>query len=358
MIEKIKLLLVDDSKVMRDAIHEMFADDYHIEIVGKAENGQQALELIGILDPDVITLDVAMPVMDGMTTLKHIMIENPRPVVMLSSLTLEGAKVAFDALRYGAVDFISKPSAINDASLSKQREEIRGKIEYAASVQVNAIHYIRNFSENNRPQTQMADSCTQIVSIGAAEGGYGALLKIIPHLACDSDTAYLVTLYVSPEYVEAFASYLDDYSQIKVKSAQHDEILEPGVCYLNSGVNYMTVHKQSENFTVHVSPAPFSSRKGAVDMLLFSTGEMVGENGTGVVLSGLGNDGNEGLEEILRVGGTGIVQDPKTCLCKEMALTAIQRCNPQLVLADTVIPEALQNIFKDKTSNAMQATNV
>lgn len=354
MDKAIKLLVVDDSRIMRDAIGEMFADDHRIEVVGQASNGLEALEMVGKCQPDVITLDVAMPVMDGMTTLKHLMIEHPVPVVMLSSLTLEGAKVAFDALRYGAVDFISKPSAINDANLNQQKEEIRSKIEYAASVQVGAIRYIRNTFDATHYSTNATEQCENIISIGAAEGGYGALLKIIPHLVLDPNTAYLVTLYVAPEYIEAFASYLDDYSIVKVKSAQHDETIESGVCYLNSGMNYMTVHKQAESYNLHVSPAPFSSRKGAVDMLFFSTVETIGSRCTGVVLSGLGSDGAEGLEEIMRLGGTGIVQDPQTCLCKEMVNAVIERCDPEIILSDANIVSSLAHMQASDGSKPSQ----
>lgn len=345
MTDPVKLLIVDDSNVMRDAIAEMFATDSGIEIVGQARNGAEALQAARQLNPDVITLDVAMPVMDGMTALKHLMIKDPHPVVMLSSLTLEGAKVAFDALRYGAVDFISKPSALTDTSLSQQEAEIRSKIEYAASVEVSAIKYIRSGKDAVHYDGVTGNQCKKIVSIGAAEGGYGALLKIIPQLPVDMTTAYLSVLYVAPEYIDAFASYLNNYSAVEVKRAVHDEVIRPGVCYLSSGVDYMSVHKQQEAYTLHVSPAPFASRKGAADMLLFSTADTAGTDSIGIVLSGLGHDGAEGLQEIQRMGGTAIVQDPKTCLCKEMANASIELNNPHYVVADSIIASTLGEVL-------------
>jgi two-component system chemotaxis response regulator CheB len=345
MTEPVKLLVVDDSKVMREAIVEMFATDSAIEVVGQAVNGAEALQAARQLNPDVITLDVAMPVMDGMTALKHLMIKDPHPIVMLSSLTLEGAKVAFDALRYGAVDFISKPSALNDTSLSQQEAEIRSKIEYAASVEVNAIKYIRSGKDAVHYDGVTGGQCKNIVAIGAAEGGYGALLKIIPQLPVDMTTAYLSVLYVAPEYIDAFASYLNNYSAVEVKRAVHDEEIKPGVCYLSSGVDYMSVHKQKDAYSLHVSPAPFASRKGAADMLLFSTADTAGTDSIGIVLSGLGRDGAEGLEEITRMGGTAIVQDPKTCLCKEMANAALELNSPEYVVADSNIATTLGQIL-------------
>lgn len=345
MTEPVKLLIVDDSSVMREAIADMFATDSAIEVVGEAKNGAEALQAARLHNPDVITLDVAMPVMDGLTALKHLMIKDPHPVVMLSSLTLEGAKVAFDALRYGAVDFISKPSALNDVSLSQQEAEIRSKIEYAASVEVNAIKYIRSVKDAIYSEGIAGGQCKNIVSIGAAEGGYGALLKIIPQLPLDPTTAYLSVLYVAPEYIDAFASYLNNYSEVEVKRAIHDEEIKPGVCYLSSGVDYMSVHKQKGTYVLHVSPAPFASRKGAVDMLLFSTAEMAGSDSIGIVLSGLGRDGAEGLEEIKRMNGTIVVQDPKTCLCKEMANAALELNSPGYVVSDSNIAATLGRIL-------------
>lgn len=343
----IRLLIVDDSKIMRDAIADMFTYGTNINVVATAANGAEAIDAINEHKPDVVTMDVSMPVMDGMSALKHIMIENPIPTVMLSSLTLEGARVAFDALRFGAIDFISKPSSVQDTDLSDQEAEIRGKIEYAAEVEVNAIKYIR---ETNAVHPVADDLNTQqperIISIGAAEGGYGALLKIIPYLQSDLPYSYLVTLYAAREHVDAFASYLNHYSSVHVKRAAHDDVLKPGVCYINSGMDYMTVHAQDDNYNLHVSQAPFATRKGAIDMLMFSTVEVMGDKCVGVILSGMGRDGSEGLEEILHRGGDGVLQDPVTCLCKNMVNSAMSVNELSNVIADNKIAGFINAINK------------
>ena len=324
MKNNIKLLIADDSKVMRDAIAKMFSYRSNIKVVAEASNGLEAIELAELYKPDVITMDVAMPKMDGMTALKHIMIKTPVPTVMLSSLTLEGARVAFDALRFGAVDFISKPSALQDTDLSEQEAEILSKVEYASNVEVESIKYIRETQADlsHVPEFDVRRP-TRVISMGASEGGYGALLKIIPYLGASVPYSYLVTMYTSREHLDSFASYLNHFSQVHVKRAAHDEVLRPGVCYLNSGVDYMTLHDQEDTYTLHISPAPFASRKGAVDMLLFSTAEVMGESSIGVILSGMGQDGSEGLKGISHRGGTAIVQDPRTCLCDQMVQSAI-----------------------------------
>ena len=346
MKDNIRLLIVDDSKVMRDAIAEMFSYGSNIQVVGEAANGEEALKAIALYQPDVITLDVAMPVMDGITALKHIMIKKPTPTVMLSSLTLEGARVAFDALRYGAVDFIAKPSALQDTDLSEQEADIRSKIEYAAEVEVEAIKYIRSSHHNLVQDYSFVDGKPEkVVTIGTAEGGYGALLKIIPHISSDMPYSYLVTMYAIREHVDAFASYLNNISNIHVKRAAHDEVLRPGVVYLNSGLDYTTVHEQGDDYTLHVSPAPFASRKGAIDMLMFSAADLLKEKCIGVVLSGSGIDGAEGLEEVVRMGGIAITQDQSTSLCKNMPTSAHDRANESLYVADKDIADTIFKMY-------------
>ncbi len=343
-----RLLIVDDSPLVRKTILDLFADEESVQVVGQAENGVEALYQVSQLKPDVITMDISMPGMDGLSALKHIMIKSPTPVVMLSSLTKEGAAITFDALRFGAVDIISKPSAIeSDGALDEQAADILSKIEFASQVEVGAIKYIRRKSgaAGEGKPAMAAGVAQRVVAIGAAEGGYGALLKIIPHLKPDSDTAYLVTLYAAPHHVEAFARYLNSYGELEVKVAAHDEVIRPGVCYLNSGSNYMTLHRYGADPVLHVSPAPFASRKGSVDMMFFSTAEVMQSHTFGVILSGCGADGFEGLDEIERVGGVTVVQDQHTALCNGMINAAMSRVNVGHVEPDSRIAAVLNSLL-------------
>jgi len=344
-----RLLIVDDSPLVRKTLIDLFADEESVQVVGEAENGIEALYSVSRLRPDVITMDISMPGMDGLSALKHIMIKSPTPVVMLSSLTKEGAPITFDALRFGAVDIISKPSAIeNSGALDEQSADILSKIEFASQVEVGAIKYIRRKRVVTEPRPAPGGVAERIVAIGAAEGGYGALLKIIPHLRPDSHTAYLVTLYAAPPHVAAFARYLNSYGELEVKAAEHDEVIRPGVCYLNAGANYMTVHRYGADPVLHVSPAPFASRKGSVDMMLFSTAEVMEGNTTGVILSGCGSDGFEGLEEIDRVGGVTLVQDQHTALCNGMINAALARVKVGHVEPDSRIAAVLNDLLGNR----------
>ena len=181
--------------------------------------------------------------------------------------------------------------------------------------------------------------------MGAAEGGFGALMKIIPHLKPNTDTAYLVTLYAAPHHVDAFARYLNSYGELQVKSAEHDEVLRPGVCYLNAGINYMTLHQYHSDPVLHVSPAPFASRKGSIDMMLFSTAEVLQKQSIGVLLSGCGSDGVEGMEEIVRMGGNSMVQEPGTAFCSDMVNSAISRVEIAHIENDSRIAAVLNDIL-------------
>jgi len=339
--QAIKTLIVDDSKFIRKAVKKIFTDLGNIEVVGEAENGRDALELVDRLSPDVIVLDVNMPVMDGLTTLKHMMIQHPTPTVMLSSLTKEGALVTFDSLKYGAVDFIAKPSALEEMDLETQAEEIAGKVRASAEVMVDSLKLIRLASRNKSAQEDEQPRPEKIIAIGAAEGGYGTLLKIIPQLPADLPVAYIIVLHVATTHVDEFAEYLDKCSAVRVKRAMENEPLMGRVCYLCSGEEYVTIREWDGELFLHVSSAPFQTRRGSIDMLMFSVAEMVGKDSVGVILSGEGEDGVEGVCEILATGGAVIVQNPQNSLYKKMPNAALKRCAVDYVVSDSNIASAL-----------------
>lgn len=340
-----KLLIVDDSKFIRRVIRNIFDASDNIEVAGEAENGAEALEMIAGLNPDVVTLDINMPVMDGLTTLKHVMIGNPTPAVMLSTLTHEGARKTFDALKYGAVDFIKKPSRFIDIDLEKQQQNIIKKVILAAEVEIETVRYLRSISKNKYPKKDKKIRCDYIFAIGAAEGGYGALLKIIPYLKPDLPAAFLVVLYAAPQHVDAFVRYLADYSYLRVKRAKDREPIEGGVCYFASGEEYLTLYSLNSIYFLRVASSPFPDRRGSINMLMFSIAETFREHAAGAILSGSSNDGVEGLGEILRNGGSAIVQDPKSCLCKESAKIAIDRCMIDTVVSDSKMAAEINNFF-------------
>lgn len=343
------VLVVDDSSLIRQAIVAIINASDELEVVGEAADGHEALELMARLQPDIVSLDVIMPIMSGLTALKHIMICYPTPVVMLSSLTQDGAAITFDALRYGAIDFITKPSSLDGNSLQMQAQGIIQKIITAAKIKTSAIQYVRVKPKPNNfclPKT----TCKNIVVFGVAEGGYGTLLKIIPRLKPQPETVYLVVFYENSTHVNGFIDYLNDYSQVMVTRLQHTTALQTGVCYFSLGEDYVTVHGEQGHYTAHVSHAPFSSRRGSIDMLMFSVAESVGKHSLGIILTGAGTDGAEGLEEIVRVGGTALIQAPVSCLYKSMALSALNACEAERVVVDTEIATEINYFLSSSQS--------
>ncbi|MEA3333191.1 MAG: chemotaxis protein CheB [Pseudomonadota bacterium] len=341
----IRLLIVDDSRLIRTAIRKIFDLDAQVKIVGEAANGNEALAIIPKLKPDVITLDINMPKMDGLLTLKHIMIKHPTATVMVSSLTKEGATKTFDALRFGAIDFIAKPSQLEGKGFKTQQQNILEKIKLAAAVQMENIRLSRTRinapTNNNSTQTEI-DRC---VVFGASEGGYGAMLKIIPRLKPDLPAAYIGIIYAAPAYVDAFANYLNRHSVINVKRAIEGITLQSGTCYLATGYEYITAVKMNKKLALRVHPSPFPERRGTINILMLSLSEIMSNKTMGVILSGQDQDGAEGVAEIARVGGDVIIQSPQTCLFKEMAQTAIRMCNSGKIVADINIANAIEDYF-------------
>ncbi len=330
----INVMIVDDSGLMRKAVRRIFEPAAHIQIAGEAENGAVALELLPRLQPDVITLDINMPVMDGLTALKHIMILRPTPTVMFSTLTRAGSAAAFRALQYGAVDVMHKPSQVARVGMDDQNKEIIRKVALASDVGMDAVRYIRN-PATGKPQDLFAPAtCQQVVTIGAAEGGFGGLLKAVPRMSADTTAAFLIMLYADAQHVDDFTTYLDRLSSVHVRRAKNGVPLRCGECHIAAAGEYITVAQVGSRPFLRVESAPFESQRGSINMLMFSAAEVFGPQTTGVVLSGMGSDGEEGLREITRNGGLAIVQDPRTCLYKEMTSLILSKSSNYIVAGD------------------------
>ena len=340
-----RVLIVDDSKMIRKGLLKILSSDATLEIVGEASNGREALDLIKQHKPDVVTLDINMPVMDGLSTLKHMMIQCPTPTVMLSTLTYEGTAVTFDTLKYGAVDFMPKPSSIISEDMHSQAFEIIKKIHLAAGVKIESVKYIRSIEALKKDTGQIRIKCERVVCIGAAEGGYGALLKIIPKLSTELPAAYIVMIHANPQHVDAFVNYLSRHSPMRIQRARDGLILEGATCYLASGREHTILHGQnSESLSLKINLVPHSPDRTSINMLMCSMAEVLKDKSIGVVLSGSGNDGASGLQSIKKAGGTSIVQNPANCLYKEMAEQAMKCVDRQKILPESKISETINKL--------------
>ena len=339
----ISVMIVDDSTLLRKIIKEMFSTDDQLQVVGEAEHGLKALELIPELKPDVVTLDVNMPVMDGLTTIKHIMIKCPTPVVMFSTLTGQGSLETFESLRYGAVDFLQKPSSLLKEDLKSQHELIISRVKNAARAGIDTIRYLRPAQVAQDKKDIGMQECQRVFAIGSSYGGYGSLLGLIPEIKPQLPAAFLSVLYASAPHVDAFASYLDRHSRIAVRRAVDGDPLQSGTCYLASALEQVTVKNESGKLSIQLQPKKNGDTPGhACDTLMTSLSDTLKARASGILLSGIGEDGVAGIGAILKGGGHAIIQDPRTCLCNDTTAMTAKQYGLSVVLPGVTMAEAIQ----------------
>ncbi len=302
---------------MRKIIKQMAESDPDIEVVGTARDGLEGTEMAAALTPDVITMDVEMPRMTGLEALSIIMHKTPTPVIMLSSLTAEGAKSTFDALEAGAVDYIAKNLATSSFDLMKVQEELVSKIKAVARRRVRAI----NPGVLKRPEPIVAvrkSFATQkiaFVAIGASTGGPRAVQEVISKLPGDMTTGLLIAIHMPKAFTGAFAERLNELSALSVKEAVTGDKVLPGHVLLTPGGRQTRIRKRGlMDFCVEVSDEPKDSLyKPCVDIAMKSVAECYPGRSLGVILTGMGHDGLEGMRMIKEKGGKTLAQNEQTC---------------------------------------------
>jgi len=338
----VSVMIVDDSTLLRKILREMLTADDQLQVVGEAEHGLKALEMIPELKPDVVTLDVNMPVMDGLTTIKHIMIKCPTPVVMFSSLTGQGSLETFESLRYGAVDFLQKPSSLQKEDLKSQHDLIVSRVKNAARAGIETIRYLRPAKVAREKKTICTQECHRVFAIGSSYGGYGSLLGLIPEIKPQLPAAFISVLYASAPHVDAFVGYLDQHSQMPVRRAVDGEPLRSGTCYLASAFEQVTVKNGSGELSIHLQLENSESPGQAGDTLMASLSDTLKNRASGILLSGIGEDGIAGIGAILKGGGNAIIQDPRTCLCNDTTAMTAKQYGLPAVLPGTTMAQAIQ----------------
>ena len=346
----IRVLVVDDSVMMSKRIAQILAEDDQIEVVGTALDGEEAVSLIPTLKPNVITLDIEMPRMNGITALKHIMLKYGIPTVMISALTQEGARTSFEALKYGAVEVIAKPSRRENESLESQKHDIVTKVKRAAAIRTGRSRYVRTVHPG-APVTRMkglpADHSTRFIGVGAGTGAFSSLLKIIPHLPPDFADVLIVLVLTLSKYLEPFVAYLAEHSVIPVKHVRDSKVPERGTCYLASAEDGPVLTNRNAGKVIALQVTgnlAQSGNQGVIDGLFKSMSRIAGKNAVGVVMSGAGSDGAEGLQQIRRSGGTGIVQDSNNCIDPSMPLSVLEKGTVEKILADYEIAQYLMEL--------------
>lgn len=334
---KITVLVVDDSALVRKLLSEILNSDPDIEVVGTAIDPYQAREKIKKLNPDVLTLDVEMPRMDGVSFLRNLMRLRPMPVVMVSTLTHAGAQVTLDALELGAVDFVAKPQVDLSNSLADYADELIEKVKAAAEVDAYKLApSLDGSASNNVPNkhtadvvlpkktTNLASNYSQkLVAIGASTGGTEALKKVLVNLPADTPPVVVVQ-HIPASFSEAFTQRLNTLCEMEVCEAQQGLEILPGHVYIGAGDKHVLVRRQDDKLFCEINDGPEVCRhKPSVDVLFRSVAQSVGSNAVGVMMTGMGDDGARGMLEMKEAGAFNFVQDEQSCVVWGMPRQAI-----------------------------------
>ena len=341
---KITVLIVDDSALVRQLLVDMVSQDPDMEVAGVARDGVEAIKMTRELDPDVITMDIHMPEMDGLSALEYIMKTFPRPVVMLSALVKKGAAPTLKALELGAVDFIAKPSQF-PTSVSEIREDVIDKIKAAARSRAREVW---ERARKARPPKKVkvrreAMRGGRVVVIGASAGGPRALAEIVPAFPGEIPASIVVVQHMPEPFTGSFAERLNSRSRVDVREAVNAEELEEGLALVVPGGQDMTFEKIGGG-KVRARLLPTVARHGAspvIDVTMESAAQVFEERAIGVLLSGMGSDGAMGLGMIKDAGGETIAQSEDTCLVFGMPKAAIERQLVRAVLPLEKIVEAV-----------------
>ena len=329
----LRVLVVDDSAFMRKIITKMVDSDPQLSVVGTAFDGLNALKRIEELKPDVITLDVNMPRMDGLTTLKEIMKKNPIPVVMVSATTKEGAEITFKALKLGAVDYIQKPSGQISLDIETVRNELVEKIKTAAEANI-----ITHEHETYSPIKIKQDITEKIITIGASTGGPPAVEEVLVHLP-ENSPPILIVQHMPEGFTKLFAERLDRLCSFQVKEAQDGDKIKQGLALIAPAGQHMKVTGDGR-VKLDQGPTQHGVRP-AVDPLMKTAAQVYQDQVIGVILTGMGRDGAQGMKKIKENGGKTIAQNKKTCTVYGMPKTTIEEGNADKILALTKIPQQI-----------------
>lgn len=345
--QSIRVLIVDDSALVRSMLRDIISGDPDMEVVGMASNGVEAIRAVSETSPDVVTMDIHMPDMDGLAALEYIMSKHPMPVVMLSALAKKGAETTLRALELGAVDFITKPSHFPSA-VKEIREEVILKVKTAAQVRKSILRGAGRRKERKKLSAgRKARPREKLVVIGASAGGPKALAEIIPRFPADTPAPIIIVQHMPDVFTGSFAERLNNSCELKVKEAEENDRLVPGRVLVAPGGRDMIVDMDKDGRgTVHILN---SQRKvGAsprIDSTMITAAESYKKDSIGVIMTGMGADGSLGIERIKKEKGSTVAQDEETCLVFGMPRVAIKGGFVDWVVPLEKIPEKVLELL-------------
>ena len=345
MVEKMNVLVVDDAAFMRKAVSQILASDPGLRVQDMARNGLEAIEKIKKNPPDVVILDIDMPVMDGITAIKHIMIECPVPIVVLSSITSEGS-VTFEALRLGVVDFVPKPSGAISVDIDASRQELIDRIKVARHVNLDNVRRVRlprKWEKAERLEKLYGFKPLEyIVIVGTTLSGPNTVIRLMSRLSPTLPAAVIVQQEISPRIIDSFVTRFNAHVPCRIETAKDGQAIEQGCCYISS--NEHTVRLELDAGGVPCLKLS-KSAGNPLDQLFSSAAAVFGENTIGVLLTGIGTDGAGGFARIRNASGTTIVQDTNCCVYPNLTHNAIEKGVADMILDETELPCAVESLI-------------
>lgn len=336
---KIRVLVVDDSAFMRKVIQQILLEDPGIEIVGVARDGMEALRIAKEKSPDVITLDVEMPVMDGISCLERLLVQDKYGVVMVSSLTTEGAAATIRALELGAVDFFPKPSNLFSISQDSRKRELIDKVKVAGQAKSHLLpplSVVKAAPPKVDKPSFRTDSFKTLVALGISTGGPRALQSVIPNLPASLPAPVLLVQHMPPGFTRSLANRLNDISQIEVREAEDGDVLKAGCVYIAPGDHHLDLARDGSRLLIRLdrqSP-PMNGFRPSVDFMMDAVRKVGLRETIGVIMTGMGADGSRGLRDLKKDNGAHIIaQDEKSCSVFGMPRAAIE-----MGVVDEVVP--------------------
>ncbi len=348
----IKVLIVDDSALIRSLMTEIINEQADMQVVGVAPDPLVARELIKQLNPDVLTLDVEMPKMDGLEFLEKLMRLRPMPVVMVSSLTEKGSEITMRALELGAVDFVAKPKMSIASGMRDYADEIAYKIRAAAKARI--VSRVNTSNVSLPAIGNRLISSEKLIIVGASTGGTEAIKAFLVNMPSDCP-GIVITQHMPAGFTKSFANRLDSLCKISVKEAQGNERILPGHAYIAPGDKHLKVIRSGANYMTALDDGPAVNRhKPSVDVLFDSAAVNVGKNATGVILTGMGKDGAAGMLRMKDAGAYNFAQDEASCVVFGMPKEAIAQGGVEEVLPLKQMSERVLNYLAHDSTRALR----
>jgi two-component system chemotaxis response regulator CheB len=322
MNKPVRVLIVDDSAVIRQLLSMLLSEDPEIEVVGTASDPYEARDRIKALNPDVVTLDVEMPNMDGVTFLRKIMTLRPMPVIMVSTLTQAGAEITIEALEIGAVDFIAKPTVDVANALASLAGDLQAKVKHAVHARVGVRRAASSAQPRRRERT--VGPTDKIIAVGASTGGVEALKALLMDMPAECPPI-LITQHMPPRFTAAFAERLNRECPMTVSEAKHDDMVEPNHAYIAPGSHHLELVRVAGRLKCRLDDGPtVSGHRPSVDVLFRSVARVAGKAAIGVILTGMGKDGSSGLLDMRNAGAITLGQDEHSSLIYGMPRAAFE----------------------------------